>query len=303
MRKPMSPGNPPAPTAITIASDSNEPPSPKRAFSVPAWFAGLIQNSRADASTPTLPSSTNQSATEQHDLMKENIMQLHDVNVSDVMKPRADIVAIELNTPLQDLLKIIVRNPYSRLPVYREELDDVLGIIHIKDILDSLVTEAEFDLGRLIRETIFVIPSMPVLDLLMQMRQTRMHMAMVVDEYGGIDGLVTIEDLLEQIVGDIEDERDHAAPQMIALSQGVWISDARLSLKDFEKTVGSVLQEEEQEESDTLGGLIVYLADRVPKRGETISHEDAGFAYDILESDNRRVKRVRVRKIEAKHSD
>ncbi|HRJ11928.1 MAG TPA: hemolysin family protein [Alphaproteobacteria bacterium] len=258
---------------------------------------GLVKSHLNLRDQEIVPTNGNSNSEQQQAIMRQNIMELHDRHVSDVMRPRADIVAVELNTPLAELLKIIVANPYSRLPVYREELDDILGIIHIKDILDSMVNEAKFDLGRLIRATKFVVPSMPVLDLLLQMRQTRMQMAMVIDEYGGIDGLVTIEDLLEQIVGDIEDERDLAAPQMMELSQGVWISDARLSLRDFEKTVGSVLQEEEQEESDTLGGLIVYLADRVPRRGETITH-DAGFAFDILEADNRRVKRVRIRKVE-----
>jgi CBS domain containing-hemolysin-like protein len=237
----------------------------------------------------------NGTSAEQHALMKQNIMQLHDRVVADVMTPRADIVSVELNTPLRNLLTIIVNNPFSRLPVFRSELDDMLGFIHIKDILDSLVMEAEFDLGKLIRETRIVVPSMPVLDLILEMRQTRVHMAMVVDEYGGIDGLVTIEDLLEQIVGDIEDERDHAAPQMIELSPGVWIADARIPVEDFQKAVGIQLLEEEQDEVDTLGGLVVYLADRVPKRGETITH-DAGFAFDILEADTRRVKRLRVRR-------
>ena len=247
------------------------------------------------AETTPVAANGNGTSAEQHALMKQNIMQLHDRTVADVMTPRADIVAVELNTPLQNLLTIIVNNPYSRLPVFRTELDDMLGFIHIKDILDSLVLEAEFDLGRLIRETRIVVPSMPVLDLILEMRQTRVHMAMVIDEYGGIDGLVTIEDLLEQIVGDIEDERDHAAPQMIELSPGVWIADARIMLEDFQRAVGITLLEEEEDEVDTLGGLVVYLADRVPKRGETITH-DAGFAFDILEADNRRIKRLRVRR-------
>lgn len=279
------------------SGDPSEPPSKTRTLHLPNWLMGLVKSHLNLRDQEIVPTNGNSNSEQQHEIMKQNIMQLHDRHVSDVMRPRADIVAVELNTPLPELLKIMVANPYSRLPVYREELDDVLGIIHIKDILDNMVTDSKFDLGRLIRETKFVVPSMPVLDLLLQMRQTRMQMAMVIDEYGGIDGLVTLEDLLEQIVGDIEDERDLASPQMMELSKGVWISDARLSLRDFERTVGSVLQEEEQEESDTLGGLIVYLADRVPRRGETITH-DAGFAFDILEADNRRVKRVRIRKIE-----
>lgn len=292
MRNTPVPGE--TPTAADRPAEPSEPPSFKRFLRLPAWLTGLLKGHlRTD--TP-MPANGNGASAAQHAIMTRNIMHLHDRSVADVMIPRADVVAVELNISLSDLLKTIVANPHSRLPVYRGELDDMLGFIHIKDILDSLVTEAEFDLGRLIRETRFVVPSMPVLDLLMDMRQTRTHMAMVVDEYGGIDGLVTIEDLLEQIVGDIEDERDLASPQMIELSPGVWISDARLSLEDFEKTVGSVLLEEETEGADTLGGLVVYLADRVPRRGETITH-DAGFAFDVLEADNRKVKRLRVRKL------
>jgi CBS domain containing-hemolysin-like protein len=276
-----------------------EPPSYTKFLQLPVWLRQWVKKNLHLREYQHAPvnGNGNEASAQQHAMMQQNIMQLHDRFVADVMTPRADIVAVELGTSLQELLKIIVANPYSRLPVYRGELDDILGFIHIKDILDSLVTETQFDLGRLIRETRIVVPSMPVLDLILEMRQTRVHMAMVIDEYGGIDGLVTIEDLLEQIVGDIEDERDHAAPQMIELSPGMWISDARLSLEDFEKTVGDILQEEETEGADTLGGLVVYLADRVPKRGETITH-DSDFAFDILEADNRRVKRLRVRKIE-----
>ncbi len=292
MRDTPALGEPPA-----DPSEPAEPPSFPGLLRLPNWLIGLVKSHVKLREQVTPPANGNGASAQQHAIMQQNIMQLHDRFVADVMTPRADIVAIELDTSLEELLKIIVANPYSRLPVYRGELDDILGFIHIKDILDSLVTEAQFDLGRLIRETRIVVPSMPVLDLILEMRQTRVHMAMVIDEYGGIDGLVTIEDLLEQIVGDIEDERDHAAPQMIELSPAVWISDARLLLEDFEKTVGDVLQEEETEGADTLGGLVVYLADRVPKRGETITH-DAGFAFDILEADNRRVKRLRVRKIE-----
>ncbi len=233
----------------------------------------------------------------QQAILSEKLLDLHELTVVDVMTPRADIIAVELNCGLQDLLKIIVEHPFSRLPVYRGELDEVIGVVHIKDILDSLVTEQNFDLGRVIRDTKFVVPSMPVLDLLLEMRQTRVHMAMVIDEYGGIDGLVTIEDLLEQIVGDIEDERDHAQPKMIALGDGIWLSDARLSLDDFARTVGdNILSDAEYEEADTLAGLVMALHDRVPKRGETVEHPN-GIAFDILEADNRRVKRLRVRRI------
>lgn len=260
------------------------------------WLINLFRAKQVSKGELAEASDTPPPAQTQQAILHEKLIDLHELTVADVLTPRADIIAVELNSSLQDLLKLIVDHPFSRLPVYRDELDEIIGVVHIKDILDSLVTEQDFDLGRVIRDTKFVVPSMSVLDLLLEMRQTRVHMAMVVDEYGGIDGLVTIEDLLEQIVGEIEDERDHAPPKMIALGNGIWLADARLSLDDFERTVGDILSEAEYQEADTLAGLVVALHDRVPKRGETVEHPN-GIAFDVLESDNRRVKRLRVRRI------
>ncbi len=258
------------------------------------WLTKYFPN-EAEA-TLAVPVAQNASSIEHQAVISKNLMEVHDLTVADVMTPRADIISVEFSMTLEEALKTIVCNPFSRLPVYRKELDDVIGIIHIKDILDSLVSEAGFDMGRLIRNTKFVVPSMRVLDLLLEMRQTRVHMAIVVDEYGGVDGVVTIEDLLEQIVGDIEDERDYAPTQMIELANGIWITDARLTLDQFEKIYGEALTDEEKEEADTLGGLVTYLADRVLQRGETITH-DNGIAFDVLEADKRRVKRLRIRRL------
>lgn len=239
-----------------------------------------------------------------------NILKLRDKTVVDAMVPRADIVAVELGTDLSTLIQLIAKKAHSRIPVYRESLDDVVGMIHIKDVLREIARAmaqdgapgAELpaiDLKSLLRDIDIVAPSMPVLDLLLQMRQSRRHLALVVDEFGGIDGLVTIEDLVEEIVGEIEDEYDvDEEPVMIERPDGTLIADARVSIEDFEELVGPVLEDEEREEIDTLGGLVFSLAGRVPTRGELLSHP-SGLEFEVLDADPRRIRRMRVRNLPA----
>jgi CBS domain containing-hemolysin-like protein len=228
----------------------------------------------------------------------QNILRLRDVTAYDVMVPRADIVAVEISTPFSELMQRMSREAHSRMPVYRETLDDVVGIVHIKDVIGYFTKPEEFDLATITRKALFVSPSMRVLDLLLEMRLARLHMAMVVDEYGGIDGLVTIEDLIESIVGDIQDEHDvEQPPGMIDRPDGSMLADARTEMADFEAKVGSVLTEEERaQDIDTLGGLVVYLAGRMPSRGEVIRHP-SGTEFEVLDSDPRRVKRLRIRNL------
>jgi CBS domain containing-hemolysin-like protein len=186
---------------------------------------------------------------------------------------------------------------HSRLPVYRESLDDVRGVVHIKDVLAHTLKTEPFDLANMLRKVLFVSPSMRVLDLLLEMRLTRVHMAMVVDEYGGIDGLVTIEDMIEAIVGDIQDEHDAEEPGMIERPDGSWLADARTDIAHFEEKVGALLTEEEREaDIDTLGGLVVFLAGRVPTRGEIVRHS-SGLQIEVVDGDPRRVKRLRLRNL------
>ncbi len=231
-----------------------------------------------------------------------NILKLRDLTVVDVSVPRADIVAVDLATPMADLVQRFAAEAHSRLPVYRETLDDVVGMVHIKDVLNVLATGRKAELRDLLRDVLIVAPSMPVLDLLLQMRQTRRHMALVVDEFGGIDGLVTIEDLVEEIVGEIEDEHDdETAPRLIDRPDGSLMADARLPIEDFEARVGPVLDEEEREDVDTLGGLVVSLAGRVPVRGELLRHP-SGMEFEIVEADPRRIKRLRIRNVPANAS-
>ncbi|MHB1218835.1 MAG: hemolysin family protein [Alphaproteobacteria bacterium] len=226
-----------------------------------------------------------------------NVLKLGELSAEDVMVPRADIVAVEADTTLDNLVKAMSAEAHSRMPVYRANLDDVIGMVHMKDVLTYWDRKEQFSLAQILRKVLFVAPSMRALDLLLEMRQSRTHIALVVDEYGGIDGLITIEDLVEQIVGEIEDEHDaEETPALQPKPDGTLLADARTTLEDFEKTVGNVLTEDERAEIDTLGGLVTALAGRVPRRGELVRHPD-GLEFEVLESDARRVRRLRVRNL------
>jgi len=229
----------------------------------------------------------------------ENILNLGGLTARDVMVPRVDIGAVEVNTSLLDLVGLINTQAHSRLPVYRETLDDVIGMVHIKDVLPEMGKESGFSLRRILRKILFVAPTMPVLDLLLQMQMTQLHMALVVDEYGGIDGLITIEDLVEQIVGEIKDEHDaDQGPQLVRNTPGSVIADARVPIEQFEEQVGAILTNEEREEDiDTLGGLLFTLTGRIPSRGELVVHKPSGVEFEILDADPRRIKRLRARKL------
>ncbi|WP_259781658.1 hemolysin family protein [Aestuariispira ectoiniformans] len=230
----------------------------------------------------------------------ENILKVGDTTAYDVMVPRADIISIEASTPLEDVVRTMVDNPHSRYPIYRGTADDMIGMVHIKDVLRATTqSKTAFSLRRLRREVLFVAPSMRVLDLLLQMRESRRHMALVVDEYGGIDGLVTIEDLVEEIVGEIKDEYDvDAGPGVTKLSDGTLRADARFDIEDFEEQFGAFMTEEERDEDiDTLGGLVFHIAGRVPTRGEIIRHVESGVEFEIMEGDPRRIKLLRIRNL------
>jgi CBS domain containing-hemolysin-like protein len=224
-----------------------------------------------------------------------NVLHLRGTSAADAMVPRADIVALPLETSLPAALAFVAREGHSRYPVYREALDDVVGMVHIKDIYGWVGREADFKLGSILRRPLFVAPTTPVLDLLLDMRLKRTHLALVVDEFGGIDGLVTIEDLVEEIVGDISDEHDEqGAPPFVERNDGTFDVDARLKLDDFEAKLGPVLTEEEREaEIETVGGLVLHAAGRMPARGETVAHP-SGLVFRVTDSDSRRIRRIRV---------
>jgi CBS domain containing-hemolysin-like protein len=225
-----------------------------------------------------------------------NILKLHELSAADIMVPRVDIVALEIDTPFTEAVKQLVEHGHTRLPLYRETLDDVVGIVHIKDLLPYAADGKPVPLGKIARKVLFVAPSMPVLDLLLQMRLSRVHMALVVDEFGGIDGLVTIEDVIEEIVGEIEDEHDDAdRPKLIERPDGTLIADARVKLETLqEKVPTALLPPAEEETIESLGGLVTALAGRVPSRGEVVRHP-SGIEFEVLDADPRRVKRLRLR--------
>ena len=226
-----------------------------------------------------------------------NVLRLRNITAYDVMVPRADIMAIPESHSLSETIALIQTEGHSRYPVYRDGLDDIVGMVHIKDVFAAVGKEGDFSLADILRRPLFVVPSIPVLDLLLQMRQARVHMALVVDEYGGIDGLITIEDLVETIVGDISDEHDEEQAQQITeRPDGALDLDARTPIAAFEARLGAVLTDEERAaDIDTVGGLVFTLAGRVPARGELVSHP-SGLEFRILDADPRRIRRLRVRR-------
>ncbi len=228
-----------------------------------------------------------------------NLRNMRRMRVEDVAIPRADIVAVAADAMLEDVVAVFQSSTVSRLPVYAETLDQPLGLVHLKDLAlkHGFGAPADgFDLRGLLRPLLFAPPSMPIGVLLQKMQAARIHMALVIDEYGGVDGLVTIEDLLEQIVGDIEDEHDEAADLLWSMeAPGVYVAQARMDLEDFEKETGVHLDPDDLgEEIDTIGGLVAVLAGRVPERGEVVMHP-GGHEFEVVDADPRRVKRLRIR--------
>ena len=243
-------------------------------------------------------------------LLIGNVLKLRDVVVRDIMVPRADIIAIDADTPIVEVFRMSLSEGHSRYPVYRGTLDDVIGMIHIKDLaqsLSGLVVDVAFEgeedatptpkLADLVRKVLFVSPAIRVLDLLLEMRLKRTHMALVVDEFGGIDGLVTIENVVEQIVGEIEDEHDSdKEPELIVGENGTAVADGRFTLAAFEERFGAVFSEDERSEADTLAGLMARIAGRVPARNELIKHA-SGMEFEALEGDPRRVRRLKITRL------
>jgi CBS domain containing-hemolysin-like protein len=226
------------------------------------------------------------------------------VTVRDVMIPRADIVALEISTPLSAVAACFIESEHSRLPVYRETLDDPVGFVHIKDVFKLLAgkmprpSDDEAVLGRLRRETLYVPASMRAADLLLRMQARHMHLAMVIDEFGGVDGLVSMEDIIEAVVGEIDDEHDVAeAAHVVVRPDGAFDIDARTELAEVEIAVGRPLPPPDPEdEIDTIAGLVAAVAGRVPQRGEVIALSD-DFEAEVTDADPRRIKRLRLRPI------
>jgi CBS domain containing-hemolysin-like protein len=268
----------------------------KEAESIRDQVEELIERHEAP-SEPGAPDGVASGLDAQERALLGNVLRLRGITAYDVMVPRADIMAIPESHTLTETIALIQTEGHSRYPVYRNGLDDIVGMVHIKDVFAAIGKEADFSLAAILRRPLFVVPSIPVLDLLLQMRQARVHMALVVDEYGGIDGLITIEDLVETIVGDISDEHDEIKAQQITeRPDGALDLDARTPIAAFEEKLGTILTDEERAaDIDTVGGLVFTLAGRVPARGELVSHP-SGLEFRILEADPRRIRRLRVRR-------
>jgi CBS domain containing-hemolysin-like protein len=310
------------------AMSSLESPDPTQPKPHPRWYqrvaAGLGLGS-GESLRQTLeraieePTQANGDFSPQERTMLLNTLRFGALRVSDVMVPRADIVAVAEDEPVAELLKLFAEAGHSRLPVYRESLDDPLGMVHIKDLTAWLAAQATLspktngsgessgglELGKvdmsaaiaeagIRREVLFVPPSMPVVDLLLRMQATHIHLAIVVDEFGGTDGLVSIEDLVEEIVGDIEDEHDIDELPPIRREGSTLIASARTPIEDVERALGvNLLDAETEDEGDTLGGLLFAMAGRIPPKGQVIAHP-AGVNFQILEATPRRINRVRI---------
>ena len=262
---------------------------------IKAWFER--PESRRQKMTELLEdSATDRELFDRHEgTLLRNLIGLRDKIASDVMIPRADIVSVSMHNEFSALAKQISQVRHSRIPVYRETLDDVDGFIHVKDIFASLQAGDVPPIKSLLRPALFVAPTIRLLDLLHEMRLKRRHLALVVDEFGGVDGLVTIEDLIEEIVGEIEDEYDETVALRFDINgDGTAIADARLEIETLETVTGTLLDDDDRDEIDTLGGLVCAEAGRVPTRGEIVRHAN-GLQFEVLEGDPRRITLVKIR--------
>ncbi len=224
-----------------------------------------------------------------------NALSFGELRVGDVMVPRSDIKAVAVGADVGDVVRAMRESDHAQLLVYRDTLDNVVGIVRVKDILAFWGDGATFDLVEVVRPVLVVPPSMRVLDLLLEMRDKQMSMAVVVDEFGGTDGLVTTTDLVEEIVGELGEEQDRLlGTQLATRPDGAIDADARVDLEELEKRLGlRLLGEDERDEADTLAGLIFALVDRIPQKGEIVPHP-SGVTFEVLDADPRRIKRIRI---------
>jgi CBS domain containing-hemolysin-like protein len=227
----------------------------------------------------------------------ENVLNLRDLTAQDVMIPRADIISCSITHDADEMIQIMVKNSLTFLPICSDTLDHIVGVIHIKDVLSWLQNGRQMPIKHLVKDVLFIAPSMRALDLLVQMRETYARIAFVVDEYGGIDGLVTFSNVISEVIGDIQDSTDlHDTKQIEIKPDGTVISDGRVPLEELQEVLGAVpmLTVDEDEGIDTIGGLVIFLAGRVPVRGEIIRHPNGG-EFEVLEADPRRVRRLKMR--------
>jgi CBS domain containing-hemolysin-like protein len=304
---------------MAISNNFNGPITNERSESNPSWLDRLAVNlgfsNQTDARSvieEALRNDNGTTFTPAERAMLQKTLRFKELRVEDVMVPRGDIVAVEEDETLAGLLCIFEKAGHSRVPVYRDTLDEPLGMVHVKDLMSWVIAQGKTaasgsglnlgtaDLSKsvaeadLTRELIFAPPSMSALDLLVRMQSHHIHLALIIDEHGGTDGLVSIEDLLEEVVGNIEDEHDADEAPLIQEEANGLIADARAEIEDVELKIGVSLSSVEDDDVDTLGGLIFTMLGRVPNRGEVVHHR-AGVEFEVLDADRRRVKRVKVK--------
>ncbi len=263
------------------------------------WLFNRSEETPEPLQTPDINQKYTETSAANAQTMLLNVRNLRDLRVDDVAIPKADIAAIGVNASLDEVLEAFRESTYTRLPVYDETLDNPIGLVHLKDLALQFGFGADvsnFDLAGIIRPLIYVPPSMPISVLLQKMQAERIHMALVIDEYGGVDGLITIEDLIEQIVGEIADEHDADEQDFFSEeAPNEYLALARTPLEDFEEATGVDLNlDEADEDIDTLGGLVFMLTGYIPARGEVVKTEQ-GHEFEVVDADARRIKRLRVR--------
>ncbi|HZJ11327.1 MAG TPA: hemolysin family protein [Methyloceanibacter sp.] len=302
-----------------IAENDLPPEDARQSDEEASWFDRLLQTfglgeepDLRELIEDALARSKSDTLSAQERSMLRRILRFGKLTVEDVMVPRADIIAVDDTVAIDELMRVFRQAEHSRLPVYRETLDDPRGMIHIRDLMSWITAQAEtegqagLDLGKvdlrrtvatmnITRELLYVPDSMSVLDLLLKMQTTRLHLALVVDEYGGTDGLVSIEDLVEEVVGDIADEHDvEDEPPIRSDPRLGLVADARMPIEDLEQHLGrEIVSGEQEEDIDTLGGLVFSIAGRIPARGELVRHP-SGIEFEVLEVDPRRIKKLRI---------
>lgn len=286
---------------LSMPSDSD---SSIRRFSLNRFFRKLTGRPDPDTNLretieELIEESTEENPSIDHDEREllGNVLSLRDLTAHDVMIPRVDIIAVPLDVTSDELIATINRSQLKQILVYKETMDEVVGMIQVKDLLAWVSSKKSFNIKALIREVLFVSPALGTLDLILQMRETGTKVALVVDEFGGIDGLVTFSDLIEEIIGDIQDAQDRNAPAPLQMrSDGAIIADGRVTLEEITETYHLDLMIADLEDDiETIGGLVASIAGRVPKRGEIVSHPN-GTEFVVLEADPRRVKRVQINK-------
>ena len=290
-----------SPDALLLNGDSNKTSSLNK---MRTWLARLlslklsssssIEEEVADLIDEHDPDGSQVGSDERN--IVSNVLGLSESTVSDVMVPRTDIVALDVGSTLDEVKKTIIEKEHTRTPIFNESLDRVVGFIHIKDVIPLFGSKNKFDINDILREILYVPPSMKILDLLRKMRAKRVHMALVLDEYGGTDGLVTMEDLMEEIVGEIEDEHDGEEEVGIEkVAKGVYEVNARSSVSDLEEKLKTRFKSDaDNEDFETVGGLVFFMLGHVPEQGEVIVHS-SGVSFEVLEADPRRVKKLLVK--------